>query len=844
MLRPFDKGRFRPEAFFQPKSVLLVRDGSPQADRIAANLATFPGTLTVTTPANLASAPKADVAVMACAPLETAPALATLARIGITAAICTTPAPGLAEAARDARIAVLGPASFGVIVPAIGFNASTAHVPVRPGKVALISQSSALCRAVLDWAAPNGVGFSHIVGVGGNAPIGGSGGGFSLALDWLSRDPGTGAILLDIRNIRDRRSFLAAARAAARLRPVVAIRAGGRLHDPSGREDAVFDAALHRAGVLRVATLSEMMGAAETLTRARPPRTERLAIASNAIGMAHMAADAAVALGLPLLELDTAQKSVLRLRVPDGPADPGIVWTGAENPTCVAEAASMLAGVPATGGVIAILSPGDPGDHIAVDALVAARAAMRVPLLVCIPGETTAGPHRATLAAAGVPVFATPESAVRAFAQLVNQRRARLAAAELPPRRVLRLAPDQAAVTRILDTVRQDGRMALAQDEALAVLKAYGMDTVPSLPAKNPLAARIAADRLGFPAVVKRRRTDRPGQAGTGALALDLANGRAVERAAERLGPGPLIVQRQAGRGRELRIGVNDDPQFGPAIAFGLGGSAAGLLDDPAYELPPLNLPLARALIARTRVSALLGDWNDQAATDLNYVADALVRVSQLLLDHPDIGEIEINPLLATATGVQAIDAWIGLRPPGDTAAFAIAPYPAELSERFQAGPETLLIRPIRPEDAEAHIALFRRLTPEDVRYRFFNMLRELPPAQVVRLTEVDYYREMALVAVREDAQETIGVARLIIEPGTNGGEFAVIVEPTMKGRGVARRLMERLADWGRTRGLVTMTGQVLAENAPMLAFMRRMGARIHRLPDEPDVVEAVIPLE
>ena len=838
MLRPGRAGVFRPESLFKPRSVVLLGADTPAGQAVATNMAGFKGAFS-TRPGDAA-----DLAVLACAPAEVGAALAALARAGTFAAVCTVPVPregpGLDAMARAAGVRVLGPASFGLIIPALGLNASAAHVPVAAGRVALVSQSAALCRAVLDWAGPNGVGFSHVIGTGGNAQT-----GFSMALDWLSRDPGTGAILLDIRSIRDRRAFLAAARAAARLRPVVAIRAGGRLQDPSGRADAVFDAALRRAGVLRVSTFADLLGAAEVLTRARPARSDRLAIVTNAIGPAHLAADAAVVLGLALLELDDVSRAVLALRLPDGPADPGIVWTGADEPTRLADAVAMLSAVPATGGIVVILAPTGEADAAAVAALIAGRATLKPPLLVCVPGETTGALHRRALAEAGVPVFATPEAAVRAFGQLVAQRRARAAAAELPPRRVLRLAPDHAAVARVLDKARAAGRAGLMQDEALEVVAAYGLPVVPGRAVAEAGDAADAAVMLGFPAVVKRRRSTAPRREPAGSLVLDLRDAEGVARAAGRLGPWPdgFLVQRQAGRARELRITVADDKLFGPAIGFGLGGSAAELLGDVAVELPPLNLVLARALIARTRAGRLLEGGSDQAAANLDAVADALVRVSQLVQDHPEIAALDVNPLFADADGVSAADAWIGLRPAGEQAQHAIAAYPAELAQRFDARGEPVLIRPIRPEDAEAHGALFRRLSPEDVRYRFFNLLRELPAEQLARMTQVDYDREMAFVAVKEGG-ETVGVVRLVREPGTDTGEFAVVVEGAMKGRGLARRLMETVLDWGRAQGMATAVGQVLADNAPMLAFMRKMGAEVRRLPDEADVVEAVFRLQ
>ncbi len=834
--------RFQPDSLFRPRSVVLLGADTDAGGLIARNMAGFEGRFTAL-PADAAVPDAHDLAVLSGDGALVRGQLQALGQAGVFAAVCTTPVPGLAAMAREARVRVLGPASFGLIVPGIGLNASTAHVPVAAGRVALVSQSAALCRAVLDWAGPNGVGFSHVVGQGGNADA-----GFSLALDWLSRDPNTGAILLDIRTIRDRRSFLAAARAAARLRPVVALRAGGRLADPSGQADRVFDAALRRAGVLRVSAYADLLGAAEIQGRVRPLRQDRLSIVTNALGPAHLAADAAVAQGIELMQLDAVAQAVLALRLPQGPADPGVVWTGSDQPTRLAEAAALLGGLKETGGVIVIMAPGGTAhaagaDAAGAEALVALNASLRVPMLTCVLGETTGAGLRQRLAGAGLAVFASPEASVRAFGQLVAQRRARAAAVELPPRRVLRLAPDHASVRRILEGVRQAGRDGLLQDEALAVLEAYGLPTVPGRAVATAEDAVAAAALLGYPAVVKRRRTTRPAGRGAGGLALSLPDPTAVRAAAERLLPSEhgLLVQRQVGRARELRLTLDDDTLFGPAIGFGLGGTASDLLADVAYDLPPLNLVLARALVARTRAGQLLAELRDQPAADPDAVADALVRLSQLAVDHPEIGSVDINPLFADEAGVSAADAWIGLRPLGEQAVLAITPYPEELAETFDARGEALTIRPIRPEDAEAHRGLFSRLPPEDIRYRFFNMMRDLPPEQIARMTQVDYDREMAFVAVR--GAETVGVSRLVWEPGTQTAEFAIVVEPSMKGRGVARRLMQRLVDWARSKELENVTGQVLAENAPMLAFMRRFGAEIHRVPDEPEIVEAVIAL-
>ena len=844
ILRPLSKGRFRAQALFSPKSVGVLGASTTLGQTVLANLLAggFAGGIWAAEEVAEFLEPP-DLAVIAGAPERAAEMIQALADQGTYAAICVTPAPNIGAAARQAGVRVMGPAAFGVAVPGLGLNATTGHLPPGRGKIALVSQSAALCRSVLDWAGPNGVGFSHIVGLGGAADM-----GFAIVLDWLSRDPGTGAILLDIRSIRNRKAFMSAARAAARLRPVVAIRAGGRLRDPSGRADLVFDAALRRAGIVRVGRLADLLAAAETLTRARPPRGEAVVIVTNAVGPGQMAADAAAILGIPLAPLTAATRQILEMQIPPGPSDLGMVWTGPDQPIRLAEAASLLSGAPEVGGLVVVMAPSGEPDAAGIQAMAAAVPGLKVPLLAAVLGETTAGPLRRALAATGVPVFNTPELAMRGFGQLVEQARARAAARELPSCRVLAVAPDQDRVRALFQQARDEGRLGLRQDEALAVLAAYGMPVVPTALASTPDQAAAAARAFGFPAVLKLARSARPEAHGPGAVMLDLLDEAAVRQAAAlldtrraRLGRDELLVQHQMGRARELRVTVSDDALFGPAIGFGQGGSAADLADDQAMELPPLNLTLAASLIARTRVARTLAQFHDQPAASQEAVADALVRISQLVVDFPEIAELDLNPLFAAAAGVRAGDCWIGLRPPGEAAFLSITPYPADLAEHFVFAGETLLIRPIRPEDAEAHNALFGRLTPEDIRYRFFSMVRALSPEQIARMTQVDYDREIAFIGVRETTGETLGVARLVRETYLRRAEFAIVVEPSMKGRGLGRRLMQRIIGWARLQELVEIEGQVLAENGPMLAFMRRLGFTLHRAPDDPEIVNATI---
>ena len=660
-----------------------------------------------------------------------------LARAGIYAGVAVGMVTGLAEGQAATGVRILGGGSFGIACPALSLNATLSHLTPKAGRVALVSQSAALCRAVLDWAEPNGVGFSQVVGIGGNA-----GTGFVQVLDYLSRDSTTGPILLDIRRIRDPRAFLSAARAAARLRPVVALRAGSLLLDPSGRAEMVFDAALNRAGVLTVSRFEDMLGALETLTRGPAPRADGLAIVTNAIGPGRMAADAALAGGVTLAPLTPETREVLRLSFPGGDTA-NIVYVGVEQPTRLAEAAALLSGAREVGGILAVLAPTGPGDAAGVEAL-AAVPRSRVPLLVCAMGETTGAVHRRRLAEAGIPVFASPEQAVGGFIHLVRLRRARAAAAELPPADVLELAPDREAVQRVVAAARADGRLELTAAEIGTVLGAYGLGRLP------------------------------------------------------------------------MAVGVVDDPLFGPAIGVG-----SGWMGGRAFDLPPLNLSLARGLVAHSPAAARL------LPAQADALADALVRVSQLVIDLPELATVSLDP---------AADPAARLRPPGQAGRLVLPPYPTDLVELWESGGEQFTIRPIRPEDAAAHATFFSRISPEDVRYRFFSTLRELSPERIARMTQVDYDREMAFVAVRANG-DTVGVSRLVCERGE--GEFAVIVQPDVKGRGLARHLMERLIGWGRAQGIGTIVGQVLAENQPMLAFVRKLGFKVTRMPDEPDVVEA-----
>lgn len=780
-------GRFSPPRLFAPESVAILGAETPSGRHVLTNLlksgfqgAVLPvatdhpsvgGVLSYPDITSLPLVP--DLAILAADDVDLDRTVPALAAKGTFVAVVLGRAGDPSEAVRASGVRILGPESFGIAVTRIGLNATRGHLPPKPGRVALVSQSGALCRAVLDWAEPNGVGFSHIVGIGRNTDL-----GFGVALDWLSRDPATGAILLDIRRIRSPRAFISAARAAARARTIVAIRAGGQLADPSGRTDLALEAALRRAGILSVTRFDELLAAAETLTRARPLRGETLAIVTNAVGLGQLAADAALRNGLELATLTPATHDALgSLVTPSIEApDSGPAYAGLAKPGALAEAAARLVEASEVGGVLAIHGPSGPEDGAAIAALAALGGSLKAPLLVAAMGETTGAAHRRTLAQAGLPTFDSPEQAVRGFIHLLHDRRNQAAARELPPSTVLAVRPDRARVEAIFAGARGAARQVLSLEESLAVIAAYG------LPLAAPPAKRDAA----------------------------------------------------------VLIDVWDDATFGPVIGLRAARASGTTGTDRAADLPPLNLPLAHGMIVRAGLR-MLGDFSEVA---LKRIAETLVRVSELVVGFPEIASIAFDPLVADAERAAVVDARIGLHPPGAaTERLAITPYPAELVEEWTDGGERLTIRPIRPEDAQQHGAWFHRLSPEDVRFRFFSAMRDLQPEYITRLTQVDYDREMAFVAVRVATSETVGVSRIVIEADGRTAEFAIAVQPDMKGKGLGTELMRKLFEWGRAHGIETIVGHILADNAPMLAFMRRLGFELHRAHGEEDVIRARLEL-
>lgn len=801
-----------------------------------------------------------DLAVL-CSPPDSIAALVdqlaaagTRAAIVMSAALTPQQKQAALDAARPHALRLLGPNSIGLLSPHLGLNASFTPAGALAGELALVSQSGALLTALLDWANTERIGFSHLVSLGEHADV-----DFGDLLDHLATDRATRAILLYIESVTAPRKFMSAARAAARAKPVIVVKAcraaaAMRAPDAPAGEDAAFDAAIRRAGMLRVDTLQELFIAAQSLARFRDNECRELMVMTNGGGAGVMVADAANALGVRLARPGEALMRRLNAVLPGH-------WSHGNPIDIVGDAAvqrhvdalQALLDAPEAGALLFVHAPTAivPSEAVA-RACAPVVAARRGRVLSCWLGGDSVAPARRLFEEAGIAGYATPEAAVRAFALMQTYRRNQQTLRQTPAAGG-GAEPDRALARRLVDAALAAGRECLDEVDAKAVLAAYGIPVVRTLrAAATPQAAVEAAARLGGPVVLKVLSRDITHKSDAGGVRLDLRGGDAVRDAA-----GDMLaqlrearttaclegfsVQAMAGRPRaqELAVGSRIDPTFGPVIFFGQGGTAADLLGDRAVALPPLNRTLARELIDRTRVARLLAGHRGRPPARIDSLCDALTAVAQLLADLPELAELDIDPLLADEQGVLALDARLRLsaaRPAG-VARFAVRPYPAELARPLLWRGAALALRPIRPEDEGLHREFLESCAAEDLRMRFFQAPHALTHDELARMTQIDYDREMALIAVDEQAPggpRTLGAARLVRDPDNAVAEFGLLVRSDLKHQGLGRLLLQALLDYAATRGTQRIVGYVLRENRAMLALLRQLDFDLCPGTDEP----------
>jgi acetyltransferase len=771
------------------------------------------------------------------------------------------------EAARPHLLRILGPNCMGVLAPGIGLNASFAHTDALPGRTAFVSQSGAMVTGVLDWAKSRGIGFSRFISLGEGADV-----DFGDVLDYLAMDNATQTILLYMQEIRHARKFMSAARAAARSKPTVVIKAG---RVPEGARaaathggalagaDQVVDCAIRRAGMLRVLTTEDLFGTVETMARARRLDGERLAILTNGGGPGVMATDELVCSGGQLAPLsDETLARLDALLGPDWSHDNPVDIGGDAPVERYRGALEALLQAPEADAVLLLHAPSALVDSAAVaHALVTLARGTRKNIIGCWLGGDGMLEARAAWSGGGLPSYDTPEEAVQAFLHMVEYRHNQRLLIEVPPAAPPGPPARREAARSIVEQAFREHRAILSEPEAKSLLAAYGIPVVATRQVDSVEDAMRAAQDLGFPVALKILSPDVTHKSDVGGVALDLSSVAQVEAAAlamaqrlVELRPTARLhgyaVQAMARRpdAVELIAGASTDPVFGPVILFGQGGVAVEVLGDSALALPPLNMVLARDLVQRTRVGRLLAGYRSCPPADIDAICDVLIRIGHLVTDLADVVEIDINPLLADSSGVIALDARARVVPAsrGALDRLAIKPYPDELEETVEWQGQPLLLRPIRPEDAPAHIAFFAALTPEDVRLRMFVRMRELQPAQLARFTQIDYDREMAFIATRlgPDGQpETLGVARAVAAPDNVQAEFAITVRSDLGGKGLGRLLMQKLIDYCRARGTAELVGDALGENRGVLALTGKLGFKHQRVPDD-DTVRLVLPLQ
>lgn len=816
-----------------------------------------------------------DLAVICTPPAVVPEVIDALGTLGARAAIVLT--AGLAlektaggrtltaamlDAARPHLLRILGPNCVGLLVPGVKLNASFAHTRALPGGIAFVSQSGALTTAMLDWALSRGIGFSHFVSLGDGADV-----DFGDLLDYLASDRDARAILLYIESITSARKFMSAARAAARNKPVIAVKAGRVAEGARAAAshtgalagvDAVYDAALARAGILRVGTTNELFDAAETLSHARPLRGGGLAIVTNGGGPGVMATDALVAGGGRLATLAEGT-----LRELDGllPAtwsrgNPVDIIGDAPAARYVAALRAVL-GDPGVDAVLFIHAPTAivPSADIA-RACAPLIATARCSVFACWLGGEAVREAGAVFHAAGIPTYETPEDAVRGFLQMVTYRRNQELLMQTPPSIAEEFVPDTAAARSVIEAALAEGRAELSEPEAKRVLAAYGIPVVETRVARDAEEAVRVADEIGYPVVLKILSPDISHKSDVGGVRLDLKSAGEVRGAADavrkrcrELRPQAKLegfaMQKMVQRGgaHELIAGVATDPAFGPVILFGQGGTAVEVIGDKAVALPPLNLALAADLVSRTRVAKLLEGYRDRPPIDRAALCLTLVKISRLAADIPELMEMDVNPLLADARGVMALDARIRIAPAGTTGAgrLAIRPYPKELEEWVEFDGERTLLRPIRPEDESRHRDFLARITPGDLQLRFLHSKGAFEHAELARFTQIDYDREMAFIAVRPRGGagvETLGVVRAIAGPDGASAEFGILVRSDLKGKGLGTQLMDKIVRYCRDRDIGQIVGDVLAVNHGMLALARELGFEIAPGAD-PQVLQA-----
>lgn len=823
---------------------------------------------------------RADLAIIALPHDQLEPALEIAGRIRcraaliISAGLPQTRCAALHAIAKHHSMQLLGPNSLGFQRPQLKLNASVAGELAAKGSLGLVSQSGSLTASILDWAKQNGVGFSNVVSLGANTSV-----DLAQVLDFLANDAQTQSILVYMEGITHARRFMSSLRAAAAVKPVVVMKAGRM---PAGSDaalthsaaivgaDDVFEAALRRAGVVRVRTFTQLFSAARCLASRYRPVGKRLAIITNGGGPGVLAADWTNDIGLEVARLNETQRAALALKLSPA-ASIGRLIDLSEEASADHYRDAVLACASDSGidGVLVIYSPkptcypnADP-ESIA-KAVIEGSAKLSKPLVACWMGDDTVRDARALLNAKPIPSFRTPESAVDAFGNIASFYQNQQLLQQTPPPLSTLATPDAEGARLLIEGVLAERRRVLTEMESKALLAAFHIPVTRTMLARSATEAMLIASQLGYPVALKIDSPDISHKSDVQGVVLNVMSATQVrdtfnsmltrvKRAKPEARINGVTIQPMSGkpRGREIYIGLTNDEPFGPVITFGAGGTMIELIADQAMELPPLNQFLAHRLIERARVAETLGHWRGSPPVKMEALEQVLLRVSEMVCTLPQLREMDINPIIVDEDGAVAVDARIVIEhAPQNTQAYghlAILPYPAGLEREWpMKGGDLYRIRPIHPDDADMLQALVKSLSPQSRYFRFVSSMTELPAKMLARYTLIDYDREMALVAIHTDrveqddgsyqeVQRIVGVSRYITNPDQTTCEFSLVVADDFGGQGLGSRLMHAIMDVARAKGLEDIEGLVLSNNDTMLRLMRSLGFAVKPFPEDPD---------
>ncbi len=772
----------------------------------------------------------------------------------------------LEKVADNLRLRMWGPDCYGFVRPSQGICATLDPVQVKPGKIALISHSGAICRAVTDWAESSGVGFSTIISLEQAARV-----YLGDILDYLVLDHETECILVYAEGVKDPRGFLSGLRGVARSKPVIILKSGRFTEklgvDPSHTgslvgNDRVFNAVLERAGIVRAHSITDLFLAARAFPIHKSVRGDRIAVVSHGLAPALMACDKAKDLSIPLAEFGNELKSKLAqltsISFCDNPVYSGGFGVGHD----FVQACELTASDKSVDFLIAILTPpkGEVVEELEIK-LKQIQARTHKPIIACCMGGEKLSPLKKRLQLQGIPVFSSPENAVKAVNYLATYYKNRTYLIQAPEANENTTEPDIEGARLIIEGALQEGRKRLDQMESRAILRAFSIPINPSWNVRSANEALVAAESAGFPVVLKINSPDISHKTDVAGVSLNVTNAAAVRSAYKSLldkvaSKSPdakvdgVLVERMvvSGADRELLLGIKNDSVFGPIIVFGHGGTMVEVLNDIAISLPPINSVLAKSLVEGPKVARMLGQFRNLPAVDRHKLDAIVLRMSAIACELPWVKNLEINPLVVNDCGAIVLDAVIEVDylPPGYRPYdhMAIHPYPNYLETVWQRkNGENVLIRPIRPEDANIERNFIESLSDRSRYYRFMHNIKRITPEMIARFTQIDYHRELALVALVEQEPgqyAEIGVSRYVINPDGVSCEFAIVVSDQWQRTGIGYKLMELLIDAAKQKGLEYMDGMVLNDNVAMRKLARTMGFEIQDNPDDDSTVYVI----